>query len=226
MNYIDIHTHKNLKSDHIQIRVKDFTKGETLSSKFDAIGIHPWSLPISNLDGVLADFEKYIALHTPWLLGEMGIDRAIDSNVNEQKELFKHQIKLATKYKINALVIHSVKAYSDVLELLIHSNYKGRLLLHDFNSNIATADQFNRHFETYFSFGHKLFKPQTNAAKSFLEIAREQILLETDDSPDLLISEVYNQAAELLKIDLKTLSEQMQKNFSQFSNALFTDRDN
>ena len=223
MKYIDIHTHKASKSDVIQVNVREFSKNETIRSQFDCIGIHPWSLPLKDIDFQLSSFAKYIEKHRPWMLGEMGLDRTIQTKLEDQISLFSKQIQLATKYNIEAIVIHSVKAYSDVLKILIESKYQGRVLLHDFNSTTQTAEQYLKHFETFFSFGEKLFHPKTSAYKCFKEIDLNLVFFETDDNLNLEISDVYKQGALIRDLDNEELKSQILRNLSHLNNALFTD---
>lgn len=223
MKYIDIHTHRPQQTDVIQVNVRDFAQGERIQTPLDCIGIHPWSLPLNQQPRVLESFEAYIAEHSPWMIGEIGIDRSISQDLTSQKDLFTQQIDLAVKYKIGALTLHSVRAHSDILEILKSSNYSGKILLHDFNSNQQIAEQYLKNFESYFSFGKKLLITDSSAFKVFSHMELENILLETDSADNIDIFQVYDQAARIKKIELNKLKTQISRNFTKISNALFTE---
>ncbi len=214
MSYIDIHTHKfdpEFK-DSIQVLVKDFTKKEPDKSKYESIGIHPWSIANNSHPETLESFANYISISKPWMLGEMGLDKAIETDFELQKVFFRAQLKIAKKYKIQRIVIHSVRSYSEILECLKKENIKAHILLHDFNSTIEMAKQFMKSFSTYFSFGKKLFEPQTKAFKSYNSLPLERIFLETDIA-QITIEEVYKQASQLKDIEKSQLCSQIEQNF-------------
>lgn len=218
MNYIDIHTHK-LNQDleeSLQIRVKDFALGERIENEFEAIGIHPWSINSQTPITIIEQLENHIKQTTPWMLGEIGLDKCITTPLTTQIQFFKAQLRIAQEYKVKKVVIHSVKAYSEVLEILKQEKLDASILLHDFNSTIQMAQHYLKHFKVYFSFGEKLFQPQTKAHKCFQKLPIDKILLETDDSP-LNIQKVYKQAAQLRKMDETELKNQLFSNFNEFN---------
>lgn len=224
MKYIDIHSHsKRTTDDILTIISKDFSKGERVESKYESIGIHPWSSDIKNLDEVMQDFETYIKNQKLWILGEMGLDRVSGHDMEVQRKLFEAQLELAKSCEIQCIVIHCVKAYSDVLPILIQHKFSGKVLLHDYNSNLQSSQQFSNHFDTYFSFGKKLFNSDTQASKVFPQIDINKVFLETDDNNELQIEELYAHASDLLGCPQEDLIQKIINNLSNFSSALFTD---
>lgn len=224
MKYIDLHTHSRSGSnDIIEVLVKDFSHGEKIESRYETIGIHPWSSTKISLHKVIEEFGDYIKLTKPKVLGEIGLDRVSGHDLELQKSLFSAQVEIAKKNNINCLIIHSVKAYSDILHILLELDFKGKIIFHDYNSNIDTSEQVSKHFDTYYSFGKKLFNSKTQAAKVLPYLPLDKIFLETDDNQNLEIKSIYTKASELLKCTECELKKQIYNNFNKLSSALFTD---
>lgn len=225
MKIVDIHTHKVSSSnkESIEIHVKEFSLGERPISPFDILGVHPWRVNSATLVEILPKLKIYLSENKIWMLGEIGLDRVSEVDFELQKEVFATQVEFAKLYEISRIVVHAVRAYSDILEILIRKKFNGKVLLHDYNSNNETAEQFNKHLDTYYSFGAKLFKENTQAFKVIGQLPLTKVFLETDDKDNLSIEEVYIQASQVLNIDQMALQEQIYDNFVLFSNALFTD---
>lgn len=224
MKFIDFHTHQNSNSSEIfEIVVRDFSKSQKLESATDCIGIHPWSAPLANPQDKLKEFDIYLAKNTPWLVGEIGLDRAIDTDFDIQKELFRAQIELAIKHNVQNIVLHCVRAYSDTLKIIIDSKFTGNVILHDFNSTIETSEQFEKHFNTFYSIGRRIFDKRSKAHQFLKTAPLNKLFFETDDNEELKIGEVYSEAASILDIQIPELKAQVLANFDLVSNALFTD---
>ena len=201
MKFIDFHTHQAQNDKKtLEVVVKDFSQNQLIEDKTDCIGIHPWSLPLKHYETLLSEFDGYLEKNPPWLLGEMGLDRAIELDISEQRSLFIDQIQLAKKHNIQSVVIHCVRAYSDILKLLIDNKFSGNVILHDFNSTKETAAHFCAHFSTYFSFGRRVFDRKSKASKSLTEISKTRILFETDDT-NFEIQKIYAEAARILEVE-------------------------
>ena len=84
---------------------------------FLMMGLHPCYVKENYLDE-LAIVEKELASRKFYAIGEIGIDLYWDKTTLEiQKEAFRHQIKLAKKYKL-PINIHCREAFDEVFEVL------------------------------------------------------------------------------------------------------------
>ena len=110
-----------------------------------------------------------------------------------------------------------MKADQEVFHGLKNSKFKGHIIFHDWNSNFETTNQFLKYFDAYFSFGAKLFNPQTTAFKNFEEIDLAKIFLETDDQENYDIYAVYEQATQLKKLSLTDLQSTLRANLLKIS---------
>ena len=84
---------------------------------FLMMGLHPCYVKENYLDE-LAIVEKELASRKFYAIGEIGIDLYWDKTTLEiQKEAFRHQIKLAKKYKL-PINIHCREAFDEIFEVL------------------------------------------------------------------------------------------------------------
>ena len=165
---INIHTH-NRTGIKNQLEI---VAGE------DTIGIHPWDL------NKKADFSK--ARDYCLMIGETGLDRCerYKQTILEQGKILYLHFEAANKFNL-PIVLHCVRAHSDLLKILKDLKYNGKILLHDFAGN---AQQLNSYldYDVYFSFRRKF---------EILKLAPlDRIFLETDDQTQFSIQDIYQQA--------------------------------
>lgn len=84
---------------------------------FPLIGLHPTSVDEEFRDELHA-VEYWLAKRKFYGIGEIGIDLYWDSKfINEQKEAFRHQVKLAKQHKLPA-VVHVRNSFEETYEIL------------------------------------------------------------------------------------------------------------
>ena len=185
---INIHTHSRTnKENQLEIVV-----GE------DTVGIHPWDLNKKN------DFSK--AREFCLMVGETGLDRSDrykDTLPLQTKFLHTH-LEAAKTFHL-PIVIHCVRAHSDLLWILKESKYPGKILLHDFLGNNEQIEAYLK-FDVYFSF-RKNFEVLKYAPL-------DRVFLETDDQKQFSIEDIYK------KVGIVEL--QFEKNYLVF----FSDANN
>ncbi len=140
-------------------------------------------------------------------IGECGLDKICDVDLDLQQEVFVQQIELANAIG-KPIIIHCVRAYEEVLMLLKKEKASVPVIFHGFNKNKIIADKIIAN-GYYLSFGKALQKPQTAAIIS--GVPADRIFLETDDA-DISIEEIYHLAASACSIDEASLILQIQKN--------------
>ena len=208
---IDIHTHQmqSQKSNQLAFLVGTHS-----------LGIHPWEL---TLPFTLADtYQKFNVLKKTFspnilAIGECGLDRRHEGIATLEKvqlELLRWHLDWALEVK-RPVIIHCVRAYSDLLMILKEKKYKGKILLHDFAGNVIEAKSF-LDFDCYFSYGARLFHPDSKSRETFIELPRERMFFETDDQEDFSIEEIYQEGCELLNKTQEMIEEQMLKNLKNF----------
>lgn len=186
--YTDINEilHDNKKSGIEKIIISGCEKDsldETISyiNKYNdvyaTIGFHPDQvLKITNND---LDYLKKLILANDKIvgIGEIGLDyHYTHENKNEQINLFKKQLDLATELNL-PVVIHSRDATLDTIEILKNYNLKG--VIHCFSGSIETANIYIK-LGYMLGIGGVLTFKNSNLFKVVKEISLKSIVLETD----------------------------------------------
>lgn len=211
---IDIHTHSESVQNHNHLR---FVVGK------HSLGIHPWELVAPfDMELYALKFGELKNLFSPKVLaiGECGFDRrrADIAPVDIQETIFKWHMDWAMKEK-RPLVVHCVKAYSDLLKMLKSAHYAGKILLHDFGGSLEEANKL-LDYDSYFSFGHRLIHPNDKRLETLRGLPKDRLFLETDGQTDIGIVEIYTKAGDLLNLNQKQLEVQFEKNLADFFSNL------
>lgn len=220
--FVDIHTHALTHDPRIaEVQVLDSRipfELNTPSGEFFCAGMHPWHIGEANEELFFAGLKSAMQSSAFFALGEIGVDRAKDDNLEDQLRVFKKQLEYAELYRVERIVIHCVKAYFDILPELKKLSRSPVIVLHDFNANMETAEKFMRALDkVYFSFGAKLFNPKTKAFQTFKELPLERIFLETDDQFDYGILKIYRQAAQIREVEREELKAALAANFDKIA---------
>lgn len=222
LKYLDIHTHR--RSNHPDavsvgcLSVEELSLEET-PKDFTSAGIHPWWIEdytrdeISKLQTHIENLARDGRL---WAIGETGIDRAYPEFFDEQKRLLDWHIDLSEKYNL-PLIIHSVRAGADFLQILKEKKPMGPWVFHDFRGNEQLLkDLLRLHPKCFFSFGMSIDNsPQIRELLPFVPV--ENLFLETDDQKHLDIHDIYLRASHHLNLSLEFLKAQIWLNFKKIS---------
>jgi TatD DNase family protein len=209
--FINMHTHHPLLSKHEDAfeLVDLYDHFETASAEnYYSMGLHPW---------YLQDFEnqlEILAYHSGnanvLAIGECGLDKVCTTDWARQELAFQSQIELA--HKLNKpLIIHCVRAYSEVLSML--QKVKVPVIFHGFNKKPALAMEIIQQ-GYYLSFGAALLKDNVTVHEAFTQIPPDRFFLETDDA-GISITEVYDAAAHIRKTEEEVIILQLQQNFKK-----------
>ena len=219
--YLDIHTHNRTHFDGAvfveSLSVDEILSGQTKVGSFCTAGIHPWWLEDfskEELESLKVKIKSYTSQGQLWGIGETGIDRAYPEFLDQQMELFYWHWDLAEKYNL-PLIIHNVRAGSDLLGFLKKRPATTPWIFHDFRGNLELVQSLLKlHPNCFFSFGLSLDNsPQIRELLPQLPL--EHIFLETDAQKHLDIHDIYLRGAEQLKIDLDFLKSQIWRNFTK-----------
>ena len=176
-----------------------------------SIGIHPWD---SDIQFSMAEFEKLIQHKNCLAIGECGLDKVIEIDLEIQKRVFISQLELAVKYQ-KTVIIHCVKAYDELIEICKPYHSKIPLIIHGFNKSLQLAKQLiDKGF--YLSLNSAILK-KVEIDLSILPI--EKIFLETDNNESLLIEDVYQKAAICFQIQEDELKAKIYTNFTALFNT-------
>lgn len=212
--------------------IEDSKKAIDLAEKYDnfypMVGIHP-----ENVDDITdKDLEELEALgKNPKVvaIGEIGLDYYWkDDNKDRQKEIFIHQLGLARKLNLPA-VIHVREAKDDVIEIL--KDYTDlKIQIHCFSDDLKTLNTY-MDMGFYISIGGVVtFSNGTNEKVAARNVPIERLMLETD-SPYLTpepyrglrndprrVVEVARTIADLRDMKIDKLAKRCYKNTVEFFN--------
>jgi TatD DNase family protein len=211
--FIDVHTHQkkiypysNIQVINIEVNKNEKPAHEGLIS----VGWHPWDADKSSVNDIQSKLENAVQWSGVVALGECGIDRASKVDIGIQKAVFELHMVLSFSEKL-PLVVHCVRAYSDLFEVLKKHRFDGKIIFHAYHANETITKQL-LNYDSYFSFGQQLYLE--NIGKIFEKIPSNRIFIETDVS-EIKLFELYQKAAEIKAIDLLEFQQQVKNNFAQ-----------
>jgi TatD DNase family protein len=227
--FIDIHTHRRTSAAGT-ISVSNFSQKDlengvyTEGSSFASVGLHPWFLTKENHE---IDFKKLSQLvhnQNVIAIGECGLDKLKGEDLAFQTAAFEAQIRLAESVS-KPIVVHCVRAFGEVIAIKKRLKPTVPMIIHGFNKNEKVLTELLRH-GFFISIGASIL-PQNGVytdlsrdyreGSPFSEILRkiplDSLFFETDDVENVDISDIYNTAAKVLKIELSDLKSRIYKNF-------------
>jgi TatD DNase family protein len=212
IDFIDVHTHKAGK-DGNTFSILNFSLPvtEIPENIFISIGWHPWFIEPFDLLQIRNRLEEVASGQNVLTIGECGLDRSIKIPIEKQNEVFRYHLAISRIVK-KTIIIHCVRAYSDLLDILKKEKFTGKFILHNFNGNQKQVDCFLK-FDAFFSFGKQQMIRNQKIAKTLNYIPKERLFLETDDSA-FSISETYTLASDLLNFPIIELKSTIKNNFT------------
>lgn len=203
---VDIHSHNN-SSDHIVVVNTNFSSREP---QYFSLSYHPWDVEDNNIDNYIQSIKTTKAL----LIGEIGLDKVHSSSFEKQLNHFNKIITECNVIKPKNIILHCVRAFTEIKTSLSLLNYEANIIFHDYSGSIETARELQGIIKNvYFSFGKSLFNETRRSTKAFSELALNSIFLETDDQTQYSLSDIYQRAALLKKIEIEQLERALFQNF-------------
>lgn len=212
--FIDIHTHRPSSSGVDLFAVYNhILNGDSNNQDFSFLppvtaGLHPWHIQEEDPFKGISFLEELLASDDLLAVGECGLDKVIHVPLVIQQEVFQKQIRLAQQYA-KPLIIHCVRAFEEVLVTLKNEKFTGHSIFHGFNKNKDLADQLIRK-GYYLSFGASMLTGKLDEILTTIPL--EQLFFETDDVA-MDIKQLYTYTAQLKKISLNELKENIIKNY-------------
>ncbi|AEV30827.1 hydrolase, TatD family [Sphaerochaeta pleomorpha str. Grapes] len=218
----------------IGVDCDDLAERSKLVQDFPSIrlsaGIGPWGVEDGkpSLEEQMKTLVNQIDTYQVCAIGEIGLDYHWKYGTAEkQHRLLKSQIDLANSRNL-PIILHNRKADQATLEIIRNTKFAKGGLLHCFQGTEELAfTAIKKGF--YISFAGPLTYKSNNLMREILaKLPINRILLETDSpylSPEpyrgqintpLMISHIYEKAAEVRAMSVEALAEQIQQNFQAF----------
>ncbi len=211
MKTVNLHTHFSLSEKYIglvnhQVQL-DFIPKE--NQKY-SVGFHPWDIAIEPNEQMLAQVKNLAGLDQFFAIGECGIDRSIETEIELQKQIFLTQVEIAEELG-KPIIIHAVRSYSDLLQLKKTKKDSVPWILHGYKGNPEMTEQLVK-TGFFFSIGASILKDEEKQNQSLKIIPISHLFFETDEST-INIESIYIFAASVLEISVTDLKKQIFKNF-------------
>lgn len=217
--FLDLHTHSLTSDPKIKkvfnLDITASILGEDLEHFFGenesvSVGIHPWSVSEELFFEQLEILEYLAADSRVKAIGEIGLDKLKGPDLKLQEEVFLKQIRVAEAVK-KPILVHCVKSFNELIAIKKVVRPKVPMIIHGFNRKVDLAKELTQK-GFYLSFGRALL--ESDLVKEALKsIPLEQIFFETDDNKVLIVSEVYETGADILKIDIEVLKDKIYQNY-------------
>lgn len=215
--YIDMHTHHaRIAEDLVSIyHIPDHFLSPLPQQKqlYFSMGIHPWFIKKDGWQQDLKSIGQAAGQEKVLAIGECGLDKVCDTDRGLQAEVFTAQIQLAEQIK-KPLIIHCVKAYSEVLQLLRDNSFSQSVIFHGFNKKWNLAKQI---LDKGYCLSYGPSMLHADKTEVLAKTPLSQLFLESDDN-DMDIREMYKTVSAIRKESVGSLKEAIQKNFDRLFN--------
>lgn len=194
--YIDLHTHRPVSGDADVWQLVNLMAGSNPPEelRYFSLGIHPWQLLHAKETSLEFAMIRQLSLPGLMAIGEAGLDKLIAKPFGEQVPVFMMQADLAAAMGL-PLIVHAVKAYTEIMELRKEIADPSPWIIHGFNGHPQMAKQLVQQ-GFYLSFGHALTTPGSKASAAIKEVPPDSVFLETDES-GLAIREIYHRVSSI-----------------------------
>jgi TatD DNase family protein len=213
-DYIDIHSHSSEREEGVfrihNLFTSDYPKIPT--DRPISIGLHPWHITEQSIRELPDALKQAVALTNVLALGEAGLDRVIQTPMEQQLHVFRTQVEISIVNK-KPLIIHCVKAFPELLNLRKVYRNATPWIIHGFNANQAVAAECVTK-GIYISLSQRLFRNHEKAGKVIKVVPVSMIFAETDDDP-VPIQEIYNTISNLYGLNLDEVKRNIFENFKK-----------
>jgi TatD DNase family protein len=207
--YNDIHTHTASHIDDVLSVLNVYQTFDSIKNGgVYSVGLHPWYL--QNAD---VDFDSMTAIASKsnvLAIGECGLDKVCATDWALQLSYFQKQVRLANALS-KPLIIHCVRAFEEVIEVLDAEKVHVPVVFHGYNKNNILARRL-LHKGYYLSIGAAILNGNSTIQQVVKEVPADRFFAETDNSGKSII-DIYHCLAEIRKTEVDTIILQLQDNF-------------
>lgn len=209
---LNLHAHRNGKW---ALRSCDPHELETLPltpNQWFSVGLHPWWLDFATLEDKWSKVNALTERKGLLAIGEVGLDRRSPLPVQDQIQVLKWHIQLASTLKI-PLILHVVDYLDDLLKL--RKQYpEGKWIWHGFHGHETLYQQLVD-TNTDFSIGKKIFSGSLTLEKLVSQMPEKRLWIESDQEDDLVLRNIYQKVAKLRNIETDILIQHIFVRFQE-----------
>ncbi len=208
MKFINLHCHRTAQSE-TELRIYNRYTNENKPHGFYSSGIHPWK--IENWESQLETLQELVKDENCIAIGECGVDQVIETSIELQQTIFEQQIILAEKVQ-KPLIIHCVKAFDILLYLNKKHQISVPVISHGYKSKPEQLQQLTQ-AGIKVSIGKAILNDNSPLEECLNQLSLRDFFLETDNSPDISIEQIYEKVSELTKYTVDELKTVLYQNF-------------
>lgn len=169
-------------------------------------GIHPWHIA-TDIKGQWKELQKVTQQNNIIGIGECGLDKICKTPWDLQVDVFEKQVEWAKTIK-KPLIIHCVRAYQEVLEILSRKKVNIPVVFHGFNKNVELGKRLLKE-GYYLSLGAYILNGKHDAM--LLSVPLERVFLESDNNTTNIV-DIFSYFCAARKIDVEDLKKQLARN--------------
>ena len=210
--YINIHGHR--QADNIEelvmmnLMARDFPP-EDIENGYYSIGFHPYNVGKVDESETLEKVREAVKHPRILALGEIGLDKSIESSMEDQQRIFEKQVEIAESAQL-PVILHVVKSFSELLAFMKSRQPVVPMIIHGYNGGVQMAEDLVK-AGFLISFGEAITREHSKIVEALQVVPVEKMFLETDEG-DIDIREIYQFAADVKGISVEHLRVQIFEN--------------
>jgi TatD DNase family protein len=209
--YVNLHAHREAKSSEewvlTNINVDEFSKADLKPEAFYSVGIHPWTLEECDVNSSLGVVQSTLEHTNVIAIGETGLDKSIQTPMDQQIAVFKAHINIAEKAGV-PVIIHLVKASQQLIQVKRELEPTVPMIIHGYRGSVQQAGDLVK-LGFYLSLDHTLLNSE-RLEEIVKRFPLQKLFIETDDS-DVSIKDLYANFAKIKGISIPDLQHHMVK---------------
>jgi len=190
------------------LMAKDFPP-EDIENGYYSVGFHPYNIGKVNEAETLEKVRQAVDHPRVLAVGEVGLDKSLDTNLEEQLRIFEKQVELAESDGL-PVVLHVVRAFNEMLGFMKANQPVVPMIIHGYNGSPQMVEELVK-AGFLISFGEAITREHSKIVEAVQKVPVEKMFLETDEG-DMDIREIYQFAAELKGISEDHLRVQIFEN--------------
>lgn len=207
--FVNIHAHRlSVRPERewvlTSLKVEDYPPCPNDDARY-SVGFHPWSIEQEDICSNLKRLRLSVANSQVVALGEMGLDKAIDTSLALQLGVLEAQMEVAEEFGLPVL-LHIVRANQEIIEFCKVHKPSVPMILHGYKGGLQLAEDLMKEGISL-SLGELLFFSEKVCSVASA-IPLDRLFLETDESNES-IELLYAETARLRKMEIPDLKQVM-----------------
>ena len=222
--FINIHGHR--QANNIQewvmmnLLAREFPP-EDIDHGYYSVGFHPYNVGKVNEKETLEKVQHATEHPRVFAVGEIGLDKSIDTPFDDQMRIFEKQVEIAESVNL-PVVLHVVRSFNEIIGFAKSHQPMVPMIIHGYNGSAEMAEDLVK-AGFLISFGEAITGEHSKIVEALQKVPVEKLFLETDEG-DMDIREIYHFAAEVKEVSVDHLRVQIFENarthLSRFENSI------